>query len=141
MKKGFTLMELLAVIVILGVIAAIAMPITGNIIDNSKYKTAVDSVYGYIEAANAESSKSLIGNNGIVVTSTNYVFESGVTDEEISKIYYNGMQPTYVYLSYDYVTNVVVEGRFCMNNFSILYTHGTASKSDSSYCNNGSNNS
>ncbi|WP_313234969.1 prepilin-type N-terminal cleavage/methylation domain-containing protein [Sporosarcina ureae] len=35
-QKGLTLVELLAVIVILGIIAAIAVPAIGNIINNSK---------------------------------------------------------------------------------------------------------
>ena len=35
-EKGLTLVELLAVIVILGIIAAIAIPSIGNIIENSE---------------------------------------------------------------------------------------------------------
>ena len=34
--KGFTLVELLAVIVILAIIAIIAVPIIGNVIENSR---------------------------------------------------------------------------------------------------------
>ena len=37
-EKGLTLVELLAVIVILGIIAAIAIPSIGNIIENSRVK-------------------------------------------------------------------------------------------------------
>lgn len=43
-NKGFTLVELLAVIVILGVIGLIIVPIYNNIINNSKKQTFTDSV-------------------------------------------------------------------------------------------------
>ena len=49
-KKGFTLLELLAVIVILAIIALIATPIVLNMINNAKKSAAVDSAYGYIKA-------------------------------------------------------------------------------------------
>jgi len=39
-KRGVTLVELLAVLVILGIIAAIAVPTIGNLIDNSRQRAA-----------------------------------------------------------------------------------------------------
>ncbi|CAH1196629.1 hypothetical protein PAECIP111891_00914 [Paenibacillus allorhizoplanae] len=43
-QKGLTLVELLAVIVILGVVAAIAVPAIGGIINNSKVNADAQSV-------------------------------------------------------------------------------------------------
>ena len=50
MKKGFTLVELLAVIVILAVIALIATPMILNVIETSKVGAAESSALGYVEA-------------------------------------------------------------------------------------------
>jgi prepilin-type N-terminal cleavage/methylation domain-containing protein len=49
-KKGLTLIELIAVIVILGVIAAIAIPLIGNTLDNQRQEAAELS-YQNIETA------------------------------------------------------------------------------------------
>jgi len=51
-EKGLTLVELLAVIVILGIIAAIAIPSIGNIIENSKYNAAKADAINVLNAAN-----------------------------------------------------------------------------------------
>ena len=51
-KKGFTLVELLAVIVILAVIALIAVPTILGVIDKAKRSSLQDSGYGLVEAAN-----------------------------------------------------------------------------------------
>ena len=49
-KKGFTLVELLAVIVILAIIALIAVPITMNVIGNARKSAAIESFRGYMDA-------------------------------------------------------------------------------------------
>lgn len=51
-EKGLTLVELLAVIVILGIIAAIAIPSIGNIIDNSRIKAVKADAQNALSAAN-----------------------------------------------------------------------------------------
>ncbi|MFY3792778.1 type II secretion system protein [Ureibacillus sp. MALMAid1270] len=51
-EKGLTLVELLAVIVILGIIAAIAVPAIGNIVSNSQVKAIKADAANIINAAN-----------------------------------------------------------------------------------------
>ena len=49
-KKGFTLVELLAVIILLAVIALIATPIILNVINDSRESATMDSVSGIYHA-------------------------------------------------------------------------------------------
>jgi len=51
-EKGLTLVELLAVIVILGIVAAIAVPSIGNIINNSEIKAAKADALNIINGGN-----------------------------------------------------------------------------------------
>ncbi|MGG5254889.1 pilin [Neobacillus sp. SM06] len=62
-QRGLTLVELLAVIVILGIISAIAVPNIGNVISNSKDKAKVAEGLQIIEAA-----KLYVANNGDSIT-------------------------------------------------------------------------
>ena len=50
MKKGFTLVELLAVIVLLGIVALIAAPIVGDTVKTAK-ESAYQKTVSYIEEA------------------------------------------------------------------------------------------
>ncbi len=49
-SKGFTLVELLAIIVILAIIALITTPVILNVIENSKLNAAKDKAWGTIDA-------------------------------------------------------------------------------------------
>lgn len=51
-EKGLSLVELLAVIVILGIVAAIAIPAIGNIIENSRYNAVKSDAINVLNAAN-----------------------------------------------------------------------------------------
>lgn len=57
-EKGMTLVELLAVLVILGIVAAIAVPAISNVIDNSRDKATVSEAVSIIEAAKLASTVS-----------------------------------------------------------------------------------
>lgn len=50
-EKGLTLVELLAVIVFLAIVAAIAIPAISNVIDNSRYKALKADAINVIHAA------------------------------------------------------------------------------------------
>lgn len=50
-QKGMTLVELLAVMVIVGIIAAISIPAIGGLIENSRKDAAVSTANSMVEAA------------------------------------------------------------------------------------------
>ena len=56
-RKGFTLVELLAIIVILAIIAVISVPMMTNFIESSRKKTFKSSVIGLMEAGDVYRTK------------------------------------------------------------------------------------
>ena len=83
-NKGFTLVELLAVIVVLAVISIITIPMIENVIEESKKKSLEQSASGLIEAA----SYYKISHEGV----TEFVFDENKKGETIKgdKLEYKG---------------------------------------------------
>ena len=83
-EKGLTLIELLAVIVILGIVAAIAIPAIGNIIDNQRVKAVKADAANIISAAqiyyaDSGSSDEFTIGHAADNTGTDYVDLAGAT--------------------------------------------------------------
>ncbi len=57
MRKGFTLVELLAVIIILGIVTGVTVPIVTNAVNNSKTKAYDEQVRLIIDAGRSYMSK------------------------------------------------------------------------------------
>ena len=85
MKKGFTLLELLAVIIILAVIALIATPVILNVVEKSKKEALKDSAYGLINSARFYSYQYKIDD-----TVRFDIRDSVVSSEEENKITFQG---------------------------------------------------
>ena len=61
-RKAFTLIELLAVIIILAVVALITVPIVLKIIDNIKLNSIKSSTFGYVDSIEKSLAQYLINN-------------------------------------------------------------------------------
>ena len=83
-KKGFTLVELLATIVVLSVIALIAVPIVINVIEKAKKSALVSSVNGLVESANMYYTNEII--KGDISDNVIFDFEEGIqtSDNKLS---------------------------------------------------------
>ena len=83
-NKGFTLVELLAVIVILAIISIITVPMILGVIETTKKSAAVESVNGILDAADKYMITSMFGES----TVTRFDFPGD------TKLSYKGTKPT-----------------------------------------------
>lgn len=66
MKKGFTLVELLAVIIILGIVATITTPIILNFINSSKTNALLDDANSLIKISETYYSENTYNNESLI---------------------------------------------------------------------------
>ena len=107
-KRAFTLLELLAVIVVLGIIIAIAVPISTKLIDNSKkmsFKNSVDNILRAVKQDQVSTGLS---------TFTEYTIDKGVITPTL--IYDGKLNGTgFAMVFEDGKTSTLVdEGTFCV---------------------------
>ncbi len=114
-KKGVTLIELLAVIVIMGLIAAIAIPVTIGIINSQKRGSHVASAQALMRSiencVNVESDDSVCGD----ITGNPNTYTTKIADEYINEADFNGYTIAYTIES----NGKVVLSRFAKDGFDI----------------------
>lgn len=119
-KSGFTLMELLAVIVILAVIAIITTPIIMNVIEDSEIKSAELSAFGYLDAFEKQMVASRIKKerygDGTYAIGDIFLNENPVS--------YKGTSPTNGKI--EVAKLQVTSAELCMNGYPIVYQDGKA---------------
>ncbi len=120
MRKGFTLVELLAVIVILAVLALITTPILLNVIESSIKSTALNSAEGYVRAVS----------NYLIMNELSDGLYS-VLDNNI-KAEYTGTGPSNGSITIK--KGDIESANLCINKYSIDYIDGVSSISENDYC-------
>ena len=81
-SRGFTLVELLGVIVVLSILALVTIPIISNVVNNMRIKSLENSAYGLIEASNLYYAQN--GSNNIRFDINNNKVSSKDTDNLLS---------------------------------------------------------
>ena len=77
-QKGFTLIEIIAVLVLIGILAAVAVPKYMNLTSDAKAKAAMGEVAEIKSTLSLAYSKLLMSNNGTEPTTAQVVTASGL---------------------------------------------------------------
>ena len=99
-NKGFTLVELLAVIVIMGILMMVAIPTVNGVIFDSRVNTYVQSAQSFIKSA-----KNSVADGSIKVSSydvTYYIHVNNLVDDKVADSPFAPWNDAYVAVTKDY---------------------------------------
>ena len=110
-KKGFTLVELLAVIIVLAVVAVISIPVIGNLIDKAKKDMLKDTAINLVESGKIYYSNVLMENSEGLILSKKFTI-----GDNINELDFKGKLPSSGYVEISRKGNVSVavsNGTYC----------------------------
>lgn len=131
MKRGFTVIELLAIIVIVAIIALISVPIITNVINSSQKKAAIDEAYIFIDAVESNTGLGALDKTSgyLELEDTCYdVVTTGLTkdktdqSEEILKLRLKGTPPRDGIICLE--SSKVSKAILAINNYRVTITNG-----------------
>lgn len=122
MKKGFTLVELLALIIILMIISLITIPMINGVIKTSKMGAAESSALGYVH--------SLETSIATYLSLSGKTYQDDIYGYDEIPVSIKGEKPTKGL--YKLSSNRIVEGVFCINGYMVNYNDGKAKVLDKS---------
>ncbi|QVK19184.1 prepilin-type N-terminal cleavage/methylation domain-containing protein [Mycoplasmatota bacterium] len=135
-KKGMTLFELLAVIIILGIVAAIAFPAVNNLINNTKKDAFVSNGNSFVSYSITQAKAEAVANNEDVTVTYTFgtdaggevataLTAAGITDTEDLGSDVPTKNPLGAAAVYGYITIsvTVADGSYVIDG--VLYTDGT----------------
>ena len=114
-KKGYTLIELLAVMVVLAIVAVIAVPVILNVVEKARKQAAIASAKGYIEAIENEVALSSL--KGLYYEDKEYMY-----DEIEASV--KGTKPTAG--RYNLSSSKVSNATFCIKGYAVTYEDNEA---------------
>ena len=134
-NKGFTLVELLAVIVILGLIAVITVPKINEQIESSKSKAVKASALSYKKTIDEYLLHQQMNNDEITLNGTYTVTNEGKLTQNTTtiNITFDGEKPKGGSLVYN--NNELISGCITLNKYKIEFTNGTFSSITKGTCN------
>lgn len=119
-NKGFTLVELMAIIIIVALVFAITIPLIQDLSNKSKKAAAVDSAYGYRDAITkyfmSKQVKEDIDLDGLYTVTNGHLNSNTLSDTEISL---KGTVPESGYLRYN--EGALELGCLVINGYQVMY--------------------